>query len=66
MVHAGDAEAVRRVAVAAAADDERLVLLRTAPQLDVAVLERLVLARALRCHLEDRIIVYGNKTVVFD
>jgi len=29
-------------------------------------LERLVLARALRLHLEDRILVYGNKTVVFD
>ena len=23
-------------------------------------------ADALRCHLEDRIIAYGNKTVVFD
>jgi formyltetrahydrofolate deformylase len=29
-------------------------------------LERTVLARAVRCHLEDRILVYGNKTVVFD
>ena len=29
-------------------------------------LERVVLAHALRCHLEDRIIAYGNKTVVFD
>lgn len=29
-------------------------------------LERLVLARALRLHLEDRVLVYGNKTVVFD
>ena len=29
-------------------------------------LERLVLARALRLHLQDRILVYGNKTVVFD
>jgi len=28
-------------------------------------LERQVLARAVRCHLEDRIIVDGNKTVVF-
>ena len=28
-------------------------------------LERVVLARALRWHLEDRILVYGNKTVVF-
>ncbi|MGH7486362.1 MAG: formyltetrahydrofolate deformylase, partial [bacterium] len=28
--------------------------------------ERLVLSRAVRLHLEDRIIVYGNKTVVFD
>jgi len=25
-----------------------------------------VLARAVRWHLEDRILVYGNKTVVFD
>lgn len=29
-------------------------------------LERVVLAHALRCYLEDRIIAYGNKTVVFD
>jgi formyltetrahydrofolate deformylase len=29
-------------------------------------LERLVLARALRLHLQDRILVYGNKTVIFD
>jgi formyltetrahydrofolate deformylase len=29
-------------------------------------LERLVLARAVREHLEHRVLVYGNKTVVFD
>ena len=29
-------------------------------------LERVVLANAVRCHLEDRIITYGNRTVVFD
>jgi formyltetrahydrofolate deformylase len=29
-------------------------------------LERVVLAHAVRCHLEDRIIAYGRKTVVFD
>jgi len=29
-------------------------------------LERVVLAHAVRLHLEDRIIAYGNKTVVFD
>jgi formyltetrahydrofolate deformylase len=29
-------------------------------------LEKLVLARAVRWHLEDRVLVYGNKTVVFD
>jgi formyltetrahydrofolate deformylase len=29
-------------------------------------LEKLVLARAVRLHLEDRVLVYGNKTVVFD
>ena len=29
-------------------------------------LERLVLARALRLHLEDRVLVHGRKTVVFD
>jgi formyltetrahydrofolate deformylase len=29
-------------------------------------LEKLVLARAVRSHLEDRVLVYGNKTVVFD
>ena len=29
-------------------------------------LEKLVLARAVRCHLEDRVWVYGNKTVVFE
>ncbi len=28
-------------------------------------IERLVLARGLRWHLEDRVLVYGNKTVVF-
>jgi formyltetrahydrofolate deformylase len=28
-------------------------------------LEKVVLARAVRLHLEDRILVYGNKTVVF-
>lgn len=29
-------------------------------------LERLVLAQAVRWHLENRVLVYGNKTVVFD
>lgn len=29
-------------------------------------LERVVFAEAIRCHLEDRIIAYGNKTVVFE
>jgi formyltetrahydrofolate deformylase len=29
-------------------------------------LERQVLARAVRWHLEDRVIVHGNKTVIFD
>jgi formyltetrahydrofolate deformylase len=29
-------------------------------------LEKVVLARAVRCHVEDRVLVYGNKTVVFD
>ncbi len=29
-------------------------------------LEKRVLAAALRCHLEDRIMVYAGKTVVFD
>ena len=29
-------------------------------------LEKVVLARAVRQHLEDRILVFGNKTVVFD
>lgn len=29
-------------------------------------LERTVLARAVRWHLEDRVLVYGNKTVVFE
>lgn len=29
-------------------------------------LEKVVLAGAVRCHLDDRILVYGNKTVVFD
>jgi formyltetrahydrofolate deformylase len=28
--------------------------------------ERMVLSRAVRWHLEHRILVYGNKTVVFD
>jgi formyltetrahydrofolate deformylase len=29
-------------------------------------LERVVLARAVRHHLHNRVLVYGNKTVVFD
>lgn len=29
-------------------------------------LEKLVLARAVRAHLENRVLVYGNKTVVFE
>jgi formyltetrahydrofolate deformylase len=29
-------------------------------------LEKVVLARAVRWHLEDRVLEYGNKTVVFD
>jgi formyltetrahydrofolate deformylase len=29
-------------------------------------LEKVVLARALRWHLDDRVLVYGNKTVVFE
>jgi formyltetrahydrofolate deformylase len=29
-------------------------------------LERVVLARALRLHLENRILVYGSKTIVFE
>lgn len=29
-------------------------------------LEKVVLARAVRCHLDDRVLSYGNKTVVFD
>ena len=28
-------------------------------------IERLVLARGLRWHLEDRVLVHGNRTVVF-
>jgi formyltetrahydrofolate deformylase len=29
-------------------------------------LEKVVLARAVRWHLDDRVLIYGNKTVVFD
>jgi formyltetrahydrofolate deformylase len=29
-------------------------------------LEEIVLARAVRCHIEHRVLVYGRKTVVFD
>jgi formyltetrahydrofolate deformylase len=29
-------------------------------------LEKMVLAQAVRWHLESRVLVYGNKTVVFD
>lgn len=29
-------------------------------------LEKVVLARAVRCHLDDRVLSYSNKTVVFD
>ena len=28
--------------------------------------EKQALARGLRSHIEDRVIIYGNKTVVFD
>jgi len=30
-----------------------------------ADIERSVLARAVKAHLEDRVIVFGNRTVVF-
>ncbi|MBI1983709.1 MAG: formyltetrahydrofolate deformylase, partial [Acidobacteria bacterium] len=29
-------------------------------------LEKLVLARAVRAHLENRVLVYNNRTVIFD
>jgi formyltetrahydrofolate deformylase len=29
-------------------------------------LERIVLARAVRSHLQHRVLIYGNKTVVFE
>jgi len=29
-------------------------------------LEKIVLSRAVRWHIESRILLYGNKTVVFD
>jgi formyltetrahydrofolate deformylase len=29
-------------------------------------LERLVLSRAVRCFVEDRVIVHGNKTILFE
>jgi formyltetrahydrofolate deformylase len=29
-------------------------------------LEKAVLSRAVRCHIESRILVYGKKTVIFD
>jgi formyltetrahydrofolate deformylase len=29
-------------------------------------LERVVLARAVRSHLQNRVLVYGNRTVVFE
>ncbi len=29
-------------------------------------LERIVLARAVRSHLQNRVLVYGNRTVVFE
>jgi len=28
--------------------------------------EKIVLARGLRYHLEDRVVIHGNKTVIFD
>ncbi len=28
-------------------------------------LERLVLARAVRLHIQNRVLVYGNRTVIF-
>jgi len=31
-----------------------------------AELEKIVLARAVRLHLANRVLIYGNKTVVFD
>ena len=29
-------------------------------------LEKVVLARATRLHLDNRVLVYGNRTVIFD
>ena len=29
-------------------------------------LEKVVLSRAVRWHIENRILLYGNKTVIFD
>jgi formyltetrahydrofolate deformylase len=29
-------------------------------------LEKVVLARAVRAHLDDRVLIYDNKTVVFE
>jgi formyltetrahydrofolate deformylase len=29
-------------------------------------LEKIVLSRAVRWHIENRILLYGNKTVIFD
>ncbi|MGB5147098.1 MAG: formyltetrahydrofolate deformylase, partial [Porticoccaceae bacterium] len=29
-------------------------------------IEKIVLARGLRFHLEDRVLIHGNKTVVFE
>ena len=40
--------------------DNRAELMRLGREL-----ERVVLARAVRWHVEDRVLVYGNKTVVF-
>ena len=45
---------------------ELLVRSEGGVRLTAAGAELLVLARGLRYHLEDRVLVHGNKTVVFD
>jgi len=42
-----------------------LLILTVAFGIFIRAHERTVLARAVRWHLEDRIVVHGNRTVVF-
>ena len=48
-------------------DTARIFSIRTSTRIrSQPNLEKVVLARAVRLHIDDRVLVYGNKTVVFE